>query len=144
MEFYQKLKIARHKAQLKQWQVCRLLGIPARTYERWETGGRVPPSHVQRMLLYVLDVTRAEILAGELRADLIQEIIAPDDMLFVLRDERGLICDWQMWPSDHEDLAHIDTTRYFQLSAEDTIRELERVIPYFKDEEVSFLFENLD
>lgn len=144
MDFNRKLKIARNKAQLTQRELCQLLDIPARTLETWEAGARVPPPHVQRVMLYALDVTRAQILAGELRADLVWGFVKPDTILYVLRDERGYICDWQLPPEDGEELTVPNKELYFKASAENIMTELEKALPLFSNDELQFIYDELD
>lgn len=138
MGFVEELKTAREKLNLAQWEAAKLIGIPKRTLEAWEMGERVPPEHVQRMTLYVFDVVRAQLLAGELRADLMYSILEPETKIFIIRDERGYIIDW-VPPLDSKEMRG-----YTKISAAKALEELEYPIPYFSEAEAEFLFKNFD
>lgn len=55
MDFSEKLKQARNETGLSQRKVAEQMMIPARTYEKWETGVRTPAPYVQRFVLNELD-----------------------------------------------------------------------------------------
>lgn len=48
------IKEARKAAGLTQADVCKLIGIPKRTIEAWETGDRTPPPYVERLVIDAL------------------------------------------------------------------------------------------
>lgn len=55
------IKEAREAAGLSQRGMSDLLGIPKRTIQNWETGQRVPPSYVERLVLEkLLDIANDE------------------------------------------------------------------------------------
>lgn len=47
-----KIKKIRYKQNLTQAQFAEWLGIPKRTYEKWETGERVPPRWVISLIQF--------------------------------------------------------------------------------------------
>ena len=53
--FSERLKEAREKLGLTQQGLSERLEIPKRTIEKWETGDRVPPDYVQRLVLKEMD-----------------------------------------------------------------------------------------
>lgn len=53
--FGEKLRKTREEVGLSQRKVAEQMLIPARTYEKWETGVRTPPPYVQRFVLNELE-----------------------------------------------------------------------------------------
>ena len=50
-----KIKEARLSANLTQAEVSKMLEIPKRTIEAWETGARKPPVYVERLIVAELN-----------------------------------------------------------------------------------------
>lgn len=51
MEFSSALRDARSKAGFTQQSMADVMEIPKRNIENWETGVRIPPVYVQRLIL---------------------------------------------------------------------------------------------
>ena len=51
MEFKEKLKVARKEINITQEGLAKMLEVPKRTIESWESGDRRPPDYVQRLII---------------------------------------------------------------------------------------------
>ena len=52
METSETVKEIRSRTGLNRKEFCQKFGIPLRTMEEWETGRRIPPEYIPRMLAY--------------------------------------------------------------------------------------------
>ena len=52
METSETVKDIRSRTGLNRKEFCQKFGIPLRTMEEWETGRRIPPEYIPRMLAY--------------------------------------------------------------------------------------------
>lgn len=58
--FSEQLRKMREEVGLSQRKVAEQVLIPARTYEKWETGVRTPAPYVQRFVLNELEQLKSE------------------------------------------------------------------------------------
>lgn len=113
------LKQERRIASLNKTEAARLLEVPYRTFLDWERGTTAPPDYVQKAILYCFDAIRCDLLAGELRAELLYKKIDPRELIQVERDELGRIIDWHY--------SERRTAEIYQIANDDEIKSLEAI-----------------
>ena len=60
-----RIKLLRISAGLKQEQTAAKVGVPTRTYQRWETGENYPIAAYRKMIAEAFEVTESEIFDEE-------------------------------------------------------------------------------
>ncbi len=97
METSETVKEIRSRTGLNRKEFCQKFGIPLRTMEEWETGRRIPPEYIPRMLAYYTRSIDTDNARNEIRNhyDIVED--AEGNKVVIINDLRFKSCsniDW--------------------------------------------------